>query len=62
MGSAVGHFINAQGQLELTAAEKKEQMEEERFAAYDARNGGARCTLLRPCTRPSSAAVPRPRA
>jgi hypothetical protein len=40
MGSAVGHFTNAQGQLELMSDEKNQQKEEERFAAYDARNGG----------------------
>mmetsp|Transcript_18392 Transcript_18392/g.37202 ORF Transcript_18392/g.37202 Transcript_18392/m.37202 type:complete len:220 (-) Transcript_18392:1266-1925(-) len=40
MGAAVGHYTNAQGQIELTSDEKKNQLEEARFAAYDARNGG----------------------
>jgi len=40
MGAAVGHFTNAQGQIELMSDEKNQQKEEERFAAYDARNGG----------------------
>ena len=40
MGSAVGHYTNAQGQLELMKDEALHQKEEERFASYDARNGG----------------------
>jgi len=40
MGAAVGHYTNAQGQIELSTDEKEHQKEEERFATYDARNGG----------------------
>jgi hypothetical protein len=40
MGAAVGHFVNAHGQTELTADEKLHQKEEERFDDYAKRNGG----------------------
>lgn len=40
MNAAVGHAVNSIGQTELLSDEKKWQMEEERFAAYKARNGG----------------------
>lgn len=40
MGASVGHYVNAQGQSELTQDEKKHQAEEDRFANYRDRNGG----------------------
>jgi hypothetical protein len=40
MGASVGHKVNAYGQNELLKDEQLHQKEEERFDAYDARNGG----------------------